>query len=70
LKQDKLTSKSSVRILKAAAGHILPVFYKGSIIRIGETEAVEIDWNLLEFESKHQLEKALAQKNIIEIGEY
>lgn len=69
MKQDKPTPKSTVRKLKAAPGHILPLFYKGSIIRIGELELVEIDWSLLDYEPKHQLEKAIAQKNIIEIGE-
>lgn len=70
---DKLIPKdkkiSTVKLVKASPGHVLPIFYKGSIIRIGETDAVEIDLDLLQYEPKHQLTRALALKNIIEIGE-
>jgi hypothetical protein len=53
----------------ATAGHTLPIFYKGSIIKIVESEAVEIEIKLLGYESKAQFLKALDDKQIYEVGE-
>ena len=73
--QDKLifkpevTKKSgSVKFVKATPGHCLPLFYKGSIIRIEENNIFEIDTEALGLEAKSQFFKALDEKQITEIG--
>ena len=53
----------------ATSKHMLPILYKGSIIYIGETTHVEIDFEALGYEPKIQFLKALKQKQIIEVGE-
>lgn len=68
-KQIRKNKNDQICSYKANAGHDLPIFYKGSIIRIGEGAAVEIDKNFLGFEAKHQLANALEKKYIFEIGE-
>lgn len=66
MKQVKKTSQ--VKQIKAADGHVLPVFYKGSIIHIDDKATVEIDFGLLKYEPKIQLEQALKDKIIFELG--
>ena len=55
--------------VKAVPGVILPIFYKGSIIRIGENESVEIDLNALLYEPRIQFQSALDNKQIIKVGD-
>lgn len=64
MKQDKQIKK---KMYKAAPGIKLPLYYKGSIIRIGE-EPVEIDIEALGYEPKIQFQKAIKDKQIIETG--
>lgn len=52
----------------AAEGKMLPLFYDGSIIFIG-TDVVEIDVAKLKFEPKAQLEKAIADGDVVEVEE-
>lgn len=59
--------KKEAKKFKAAEGQQLPIFYKGSIIRIGN-EPVEIDVDALGYESKIQFQQALKDKSIIEVG--
>ena len=54
---------------KAIAGHVLPIYYQGSIIRIVESEETPIDIDALEYEPRIQFDKALAKKIIIETGD-
>lgn len=73
MKQDKpikseTVSKTPVRFYRATAGHILPLSYKGSIIHIGTSEAVEIDVEALAYEPRIQFERALADKQIVVEG--
>ena len=53
---------------KAAPGHSFPIFYKGSIIRIGDTEPVEIDVRHLGYEGSAQFQRALDKKQIVAVG--
>ncbi len=62
------TQVQIVKRYKATKGHMLPLFYKGSIIHIGTLESVEIDESLLEYEPRHQFEKALRDKHIVVEG--
>jgi hypothetical protein len=59
---------SSIKKVKAQKGQMLPIFYNGSIINIGDQDWVEIDIEALGYEPKIQFQKALAQKNIFEMG--
>lgn len=52
----------------AAKGHSFPIFYKGSIIRIGDTKPVEIDVAHLGYEGRAQFQRALDKKQILEVG--
>lgn len=60
---------SNLKKFQAAEGKMLPIFYCGSIIRIDDKEPKELDVDLLGYEPKIHLEKALKQKDISEIGE-
>jgi hypothetical protein len=53
---------------RATKGHTLPISYKGSIIHIGTTEAVEIDVEALAYEPRIQFMKALRDKQIFVEG--
>lgn len=74
MKQVKTTSEhlasevTHPRRFKATAGHMLPLFYKGSIIHIGTTECVEIDESQLEYEPRLQFDRALREKHIVAEG--
>lgn len=52
----------------AAKGHSFPIFYKGSIIRIGDTEPAEIDLLYFGYEALAQFQRALDKKQILEVG--
>lgn len=67
-KPDDPSFKSSVKRVKASEGHCLPIFYKGSIIRIDDSSTFEIETESLGLEAKNQFFKALSDKQIIEIG--
>lgn len=67
MKLDKKIN-NGLKQFQAAAGYMLPIYYKGSIIRIDDKAQVEIDTELLEYEPKIQLKMALDQKHIFETG--
>lgn len=68
-KQIKLQLVAEVKKYKSAPGYMLPIYYKGSIIRINEESQAEIDIEALEYEPKIQFKKALELKHIIETGD-
>ena len=67
-KPDAPKFKSSIKRVQAAPGHCLPLFYKGSIIRIDDSNIFEIETEALGLEAKNQFLKALDEKQITEIG--
>ena len=52
----------------ATKGHSFPIFYKGSIIRIGDTEPVEIEVSHLSYDGRSQFQRALDNNQILEVG--
>jgi hypothetical protein len=66
--EDLYKKSSPIKHVKASAGFVLPLFYKGSIIQIDELNPFEIDTNALGLEAKIQFQKALDDKHIFEIG--
>lgn len=67
MKTTKSKEAKAVKAFKAAEGKIFPIYYKGSIVKIGQ-EAVEIDVEHLSYESKIQFDQALKLKSIFEVG--
>jgi hypothetical protein len=52
----------------AADGHSFPIFYNGSIVRIGSEKPVELDSSLLGYDGRIQLKTALDRKHISVVG--
>ena len=65
--------KGEVQLLHAryvaADGQVFPIFYNGSIIRIDSTTPVEIDPELLSYESSIQFRSAVTKNQIMVTGE-
>lgn len=66
--EDLNKKSSTIKQVQATPGHVLPIFYKGSIIRIDETSSFEIDTTAFTYEASVQFFKALNDKQIFEIG--
>ena len=65
----KQKMKTKIKKYIAESGKLFPIFYKGSIIHIGDKVAIEIDENSLMYEPKLQFQEALKLKQITEAGE-
>ena len=63
----KLKQTNKVKSYKAADGQCLPIYYNGSIIKIGK-EPVEIDFEKLGHEPQIQFLQAIKDKSIFEVG--
>jgi len=57
-----------IKKVKTIPGHVLPLFYNGSIIHIDEYSVFEIEVGYLKYEPLLQFEKALKEKILIEVG--
>lgn len=72
-KKAEVNNKAAVKkiILKAKANYkakkdcLLPIFYKGSIVRIDSDKNVELELDHLSYESKVELKRAIKNGHII-----
>jgi len=49
----------------AAPGKLQPIFYKGSIIRIGDKDPVDLDLNALVYQPRAQLDQAIKSGDVL-----